>query len=355
MSGSLSNKIAGVNKVSGAKQTSGVKSLEFENNLLLPDLYGAHGQNLARIEQVLSVSLINRGNLVFVEGDTDNCRAAAQVLQTLYARLESGAAINSGDVDGAMRFAQDDEKNKSGNRQTIKTRKNVKDRQAKAIHTQNRDIIPRSPNQAAYIEALLSHELVLGLGPAGTGKTYLAVAAAASLLLAGKVERIILSRPALEAGERLGFLPGDMREKVDPYLRPLYDALYDMLPAARVERALECGDIEIAPLAFMRGRTLRNAFIILDEAQNTTTMQMKMFLTRLGEGSHMVINGDPSQIDLPKGQVSGLADALDVLSGLAHDNVLKIVRFTQGDVVRHDLVAKIITAYEARKKGKSNE
>jgi phosphate starvation-inducible PhoH-like protein len=212
------------------------------------------------------------------------------------------------------------------------------------IRTRRKIITARSPNQGSYIKALDGFDLVFGLGPAGTGKTYLAVAHAAQCLERGLVERIVLSRPAVEAGERLGFLPGDMREKVDPYLRPLYDALYDVLPPAKVERDLTTGVIEIAPLAFMRGRTLAHAFVILDEAQNTTSMQMKMFLTRLGEGSKMVVTGDPSQIDLPPGQTSGLDEAVRLLDGVAG---IKAIRFTSTDVVRRDLVARIVDAYEA--------
>ena len=214
-----------------------------------------------------------------------------------------------------------------------------------ALRTQRREVLPRSATQADYIQALLKNELVIGLGPAGTGKTYLAVAAAATMLVEGKVDRIILSRPAVEAGENLGFLPGDMRDKVDPYLRPLYDALYDMLPGPQVTRSLESGEIEIAPLAFMRGRTLSNSFVILDESQNATPMQMKMFLTRMGENSRMVITGDPSQIDLPFGAKSGLRDAMEILPKVRG---VDIIRFGEEDVVRHDLVTRIVKAYNRR-------
>ena len=212
------------------------------------------------------------------------------------------------------------------------------------VRTRRRPVSPRTPTQAAYIQALRTHPLVVGLGPAGTGKTYLAVAHAVSLLTEGAVDRLILSRPAVEAGERLGFLPGDLREKVDPYLRPLYDALYDMLPADQVARSLENGTIEVAPLAFMRGRTLANAFVILDEAQNTTAMQMRMFLTRMGENTRMTVTGDISQIDLPRGERSGLRDAVEILDGV--DGVA-FVAFTDRDVVRHPLVTRIVRAYEA--------
>jgi len=215
------------------------------------------------------------------------------------------------------------------------------------LNTKKRQIRPRTATQGAFIEAMNSHDMVFGLGPAGTGKTFLAVAKAVSEMLAGNVDRIILTRPAVEAGENLGFLPGDLKEKVDPYLRPLYDALYEMLPAEQVDKKLALGEIEIAPLAFMRGRTLSNSFIILDEAQNTTPMQMKMFLTRLGENSRMVVNGDLSQVDLPRGVVSGLRDALDTLKNV--DNISSVT-FSSADVVRHGLVAKIVRAYEEKSK-----
>jgi len=250
-------------------------------------------------------------------------------LRQLFGRLESGHDIESGDVDGVARMAVND----------------ATDGKDLSIRTRRRHIVPRSPGQRAYFEALANHELVFALGPAGTGKTYLAVARAVAMKLAGDVDRIILSRPAVEAGERLGFLPGDMREKVDPYLRPLYDALFDMLPSETVTKLLASGEIEVAPLAFMRGRTLANSFIILDEAQNTTPVQMKMFLTRLGEHARMVVTGDLSQIDLPCGVHSGLADALEILDGVKG---VARVNFTSRDVVRHDLVARIVEAYDAR-------
>jgi phosphate starvation-inducible PhoH-like protein len=250
------------------------------------------------------------------------------VLEQLYSRVRQGEDIAAGDVDGLLRHAGADARPPDGIAQ---------------IRTRRRIVSARSPNQGAYIQALDRIDLVFGLGPAGTGKTYLAVAHAAQCLERGAVERIVLSRPAVEAGERLGFLPGDMREKVDPYLRPLYDALYDVLPAAKVERDLATGVIEIAPLAFMRGRTLAHAFVILDEAQNTTSMQMKMFLTRLGEGSKMAVTGDPSQVDLPPGQRSGLEEAVGLLDGVAG---IEAIRFTAADVVRRDLVARIVEAYD---------
>ena len=333
--------------------TADQRVIEFDNNRLLPELYGEHGKHLARIEQTLDVSLANRGNQVFVSGDAAGCDRAARVLTTLYRHLERGAEVTGGDVDGALRMSlgpQDEAP--VGNGKMGGPKKNGKAGKANgakagqpSLRTHRREVLPRSPTQAAYIKALLNSELVVGTGPAGTGKTYLAVAAAAAMLVDGAVDRIILSRPAVEAGESLGFLPGDMRDKVDPYLRPLYDALYDMLPGQQVTRSLESGEIEIAPLAFMRGRTLSNSFVILDESQNATPMQMKMFLTRMGENSRMVITGDPSQIDLPFGAKSGLKDALEILPKIKG---VDIVHFSEEDVVRHDLVTRIVKAYNKR-------
>ncbi len=328
--------------------------IEFDNNRLLPELYGEHGKHLARIEQTLDVSLANRGNQVFVSGDEAGCARAERVLATLYHHLERGAEVTGGDVDGALRMSLSppDEAPVGNGKATGKAGSKVNGKSGgkktagqPSLRTHRREVLPRSPTQATYINALLNHELVVGTGPAGTGKTYLAVAAAAAMLVDGQVDRIILSRPAVEAGESLGFLPGDMRDKVDPYLRPLYDALYDMLPGQQVTRSLESGEIEIAPLAFMRGRTLSNSFVILDESQNATPMQMKMFLTRMGENSRMVITGDPSQIDLPFGAKSGLKDALEILPKIKG---VEIVHFTEEDVVRHDLVTRIVKAYNKR-------
>ena len=337
--------------------------LEFDNNRLLPELYGEHGKHLSRIEQTLDVSLANRGNQVFVSGQAENCARAEQVLTALYAHLERGAEVTGGDVDGALRLSLGSGGQAGQASAQSNGKSNGKGKKlygGVALRTQRREVLPRSATQADYIQALLKNELVVGLGPAGTGKTYLAVAAAATMLVEGKVDRIILSRPAVEAGENLGFLPGDMRDKVDPYLRPLYDALYDMLPGPQVTRSLESGEIEIAPLAFMRGRTLSNSFVILDESQNATPMQMKMFLTRMGENSRMVITGDPSQIDLPFGAKSGLRDAMEILPKIRG---VDIIRFGEEDVVRHDLVTRIVKAYNRRdaklptdrqnKKGKS--
>jgi len=302
----------------------------FENNRYLAELLGEYDSHLALIEDRLGIEAHAHGNVVILTGSEAACELARGVLEQLYTRVARGEQVAPGDFDGLIRHGRfsDGQKPTDGQAQ---------------IATRRRIIKARTPAQSTYIRSLERTDLVFGLGPAGTGKTYLAVAYAAHCLERGMVERIILSRPAVEAGERLGFLPGDMREKVDPYLRPLYDALYDVLPPEKVERDMETGTIEIAPLAFMRGRTLANAYIILDEAQNTTSMQMKMFLTRLGENSKMVITGDPSQIDLPPGQKSGLDEAVRLLAGIEG---IEVVRFSSSDVVRRDLVARIVEAYD---------
>ena len=312
--------------------------LTFDNNKHANTLYGQFDENLAHIERKLGVVARSRGNQLFLEGDPSATEKARRALDTLYGMIRSGQHIGTSDVDGALRMAiaADDQPMLP----TLETKSRMS---AAQIATRKRTIQARTPTQDQYMRALERAELVFGVGPAGTGKTYLAVAHAAMLLERGLVERIILSRPAVEAGERLGFLPGDLKEKVDPYLRPLYDALYDMMPGDKVERAIAAGVIEIAPLAFMRGRTLAHAAIILDEAQNTTSMQMKMFLTRLGENARMIVTGDPSQIDLPPGQKSGLVEALDILHGVPG---IVTVRFTQKDVVRHPLVGEIVGAYD---------
>lgn len=302
--------------------------LSFADNAKLRILLGPHNLNLERLARRAGITAASRGNKITLKGPADSVAEVEAALENLWQRLAKEDVLETADVDAALRLA---EGGASGEAQAIRTKKRV-------IH-------PRSANQAAYIEALKTHALVFGLGPAGTGKTYLAVAKAVAHLVRGDVDRIILSRPAVEAGERLGFLPGDLKDKVDPYLRPLYDALYDMLPADQVKKKLEAGEIEIAPLAFMRGRTLASAFVILDEAQNTSPMQMRMFLTRLGEGSRMAVTGDPSQIDLPSGQASGLLDALDTLKNVEG---VAVQRFTASDVVRHDLVTRIVKAYEAK-------
>ncbi len=314
---------------------AGRSQLEFDDNLLLPALYGERDQHLDRIERQLGVSLVPRGNRLSIAGPASATEVTRLALSRLYERLKQGQEIDIAAVEAALRLAQAEIEDKSLSLW----------RDDAGFRTRKRRIAPRSAGQATYVKAMREHELVFGLGPAGTGKTYLAVAAAIDLLMAGRVERIILSRPAVEAGERLGFLPGDLRDKVDPYLRPIFDALNDMLPADQLQKRLASGEIEVAPLAFMRGRTLAHAFVILDEAQNTTPVQMKMFLTRLGEGARMVVTGDPTQVDLPPASRSGLADALEALREL-HD--IGIVRFTEKDVVRHKLVAKIVGAYDAR-------
>ncbi len=318
----------GPGKAPKASTTKKRLVVPFEDNRHLTRLLGEYDANLALIEDRLGVDAHAHGNVIILTGSEAACDIARTVLEQLYARIAKGDDIGTGDFDGLIRHARPEAPANDGQAQ---------------IATRRRVIKARTPAQSVYMRALEKVDLVFGIGPAGTGKTYIAVAFAAHCLERGLVERIILSRPAVEAGERLGFLPGDMREKVDPYLRPLYDALYDVLPPEKVERDLETGIIEIAPLAFMRGRTLANAFVILDEAQNTTTMQMKMFLTRLGENSKMVVTGDPTQIDLPPGQKSGLEEAVGLLDGVPD---IQAVRFTKADIVRRDLVARIVEAYE---------
>ncbi|WP_164157199.1 PhoH family protein [Sandarakinorhabdus rubra] len=310
--------------------------IAFDKVQLLGPLFGQYDQNLIALEGQLGVYISARGNKVVVEGEADAAARARDVLTGLYQRLLRGEQIDTGDVVGAVAIASDPSLDGLVHAETgLAT--------TAAIRTRRKTIVARSPTQVRYIEALGSSDVIFALGPAGTGKTYLAVAQAVSQLISGSVDRLILSRPAVEAGERLGFLPGDMKEKVDPYLRPLYDALYDMLPAEQVERRLASGEIEIAPLAFMRGRTLAHAFIILDEAQNTTPLQMKMFLTRFGERSRMVICGDPNQVDLPTPGASGLADAVKRLDGIEGISTL---RFSSREVVRHPIVGRIVDAYE---------
>ena len=311
-------------------------TMQFDDNALLPLLLGDHDRHLAKLEQGLGVRLACRGNRVSISGDPARVEAAQAALGVLWGRLRNGQGVASGDVDAAIRMS---------NARGADADPRLPLSDLPAIHTRRGSVGPRTPGQAAYMEALARHEMVFGIGPAGTGKTYLAVAQAVAMLAAGRVERIVLSRPAVEAGERLGFLPGDMKEKVDPYLRPLYDALGDMMPGDQVTRRIATGEIEVAPLAFMRGRTLAHAFVILDEAQNTTPAQMKMFLTRMGEGTRMVVTGDLSQVDLPPGARSGLRDALDTLEGVQG---IGVNRFDVRDVVRHPLVARIVDAYEQR-------
>ncbi len=330
-------KSRGGDRPPGARETKKQRVVvTFDDNRLLPRLLGEYDSNLALIEQRLGIQAHAHGNAVILEGSEETCAIARQALETLYQRVAAGEEIAPGDFDGLLRHAKQAGPESGGPGQIVTRKKTVK---------------ARSLNQSRYIDALAADDLVFGIGPAGTGKTYLAVACAAHHLERGNVERIILSRPAVEAGERLGFLPGDMRDKVDPYLRPLYDALYDVLPPEKVERDIELGVIEVAPLAFMRGRTLANAFVILDEAQNTTSMQMKMFLTRLGENAKMVVTGDPSQIDLPPGQRSGLEEAVGLLRGVEG---IAAVRFEAADVVRRDIVQRIVSAYEAEEARQAN-
>jgi phosphate starvation-inducible PhoH-like protein len=310
--------------------------LQFDEPYLLGPLFGDYDRHLITIESRLGVHISARGNRVQIEGEADAAARARDVLIGLYKRLEQGQDIDSEAVEAVLGMAA--QPNLDGIiADEVTTPPSV------MIRTRKKTIVPRSPTQTVYMEALAREDMIFALGPAGTGKTYLAVAQAVSQLISGSVDRLILSRPAVEAGERLGFLPGDMKEKVDPYLRPLYDALYDMLPTEQVERRIASGEIEIAPIAFMRGRTLNDAFIILDEAQNTTPAQMKMFLTRFGMRSRMVICGDPKQVDLPEPGKSGLHDAVDRLSGVKG---IAVVPFTAADVVRHPLVGRIVEAYE---------
>jgi phosphate starvation-inducible PhoH-like protein len=313
--------------------------LAFEDNRLAAQLYGDFDQHLALIEQRLAVQATPRGNHVMLKGAASTVDQARRVLESLYGQLEEGSQVDVATVDAVIRMIETED-----SQLTLPTlEKKGKVRMAQ-IATRKATIVARTPAQDAYMRAMERAELEFGVGPAGTGKTYLAVAHAATLLERGDINRIILSRPAVEAGERLGFLPGDMKEKVDPYLRPLYDALYDMMRPEHVERCITSGVIEVAPLAFMRGRTLSNAVVILDEAQNTTSMQMKMFLTRLGENSKMIVTGDPTQVDLPRGEKSGLIEAVKLLDGVEG---VHVSRFNDKDVVRHALVGRIVRAYEA--------
>ena len=311
-------------------------SFELFNNQLVQVLVGVNDVNIRLIERMLNVEILSFGNQITLKGSATDVENAKTAMDILYEKASKGHVIGEQEVKAAVRICGG-----------VGSAKEKQDLSEIVLKTKKRYIYPRSQTQAEYITKMMQNELVFGLGPAGTGKTYLAVALAVSMMLEGAVDKIILSRPAVEAGENLGFLPGDLKEKVDPYLRPLYDALYEMLPAEQVDKKLALGEIEIAPLAFMRGRTLSNAFVILDEAQNTTPMQMKMFLTRLGENSRMVVNGDLSQVDLPRGVVSGLRDALDTLKGIGN---IGSVSFSANDVVRHGLVAKIVKAYEEKSK-----
>jgi phosphate starvation-inducible PhoH-like protein len=323
-------------------------SMQFTNNALLPMLFGEDDKHLLKIEKGFGVVATSRGNVLALTGEPQAVQMSRNVLQELYDKLEGGGELSSSQVDAAIRMASPSPKSANGK---YATRHHALAGSTVSIKTLKKTVTPYSPMQAEYMEALTGYDMVFALGPAGTGKTYLAVAQAVALFLAQKVDRIILSRPAVEAGEKLGFLPGDLKEKIDPYLRPLYDALFDMMPPERVTKHIENGEIEVAPLAFMRGRTLSNAYVILDEAQNTTPTQMKMFLTRLGENSRMVITGDLSQTDLPRDVKSGLSDAIKKVENIEG---IKCVRFSDADVVRHNLAAKIVQAYDEWERKKRN-
>ena len=312
--------------------SAGQTALEFPDNRLMIELCGEFDKNLAKIEQQLDVQIIRRGNQLDIFGPDEAATEAQGVLSNLYERLENGKSVEFADIDRALRMNPEND-----NQLEMFSKSSVE------IKTRKKPVEPRTDAQKAYVNSLMENELAFGIGPAGTGKTYLAVAVAVSKFISGDVDRIILSRPAVEAGEKLGYLPGDMKDKIDPYMQPLYDALNDFLPGKQLAKLIEEKRIEIAPLAFMRGRTLANAFVVLDEAQNATSMQMKMFLTRLGEGSRMVITGDRSQVDLPRGVVSGLSDAERLLKGIKG---VGFNYFTSKDVVRHPLVAAIIEAYD---------
>ena len=319
---------------------SHAQQLEFPDNRLLIDLCGPYDANLTAVETALEVQIVRRGNQLSVIGDDDAATRAVAVLNGLYARLEGGRSVEPADVTSLLRMGD----SAAGTGVRPGDQIEMPNLGGVEIQTRKKRVEPRTAAQKAYVQSLFDNELSFGIGPAGTGKTYLAVAVGVSMFIGGHVDRIILSRPAVEAGEKLGYLPGDMKDKVDPYMQPLYDALNDFLPGKQLAKLIEEKKIEIAPLAFMRGRTLSNAFVVLDEAQNATSMQMKMFLTRLGEGSRMVITGDRTQIDLPRGVPSGLQDAERLLKTIPK---ISFNYFTSKDVVRHPLVAAIIEAYEA--------
>ena len=321
----------------GAKSTAAETLLEFPDNRRLIELCGVNDENLKQIEDVLGIQIVRKGNRIVLLNDGSMLRRGEEALQYLYEQLEHGAALDAGEIDHALRFRKPPlNKTEAENRNDSAVFEEIE------IKTKNRKVKPRTPAQGRYVRALLDDDIVFGIGPAGTGKTYLAVAVAVEMFRAGKVSRILMCRPAVEAGERIGFLPGDMKEKVDPYMRPLYDALHAFLPASQVSRMIDDNQIEIAPLAFMRGRTLSSAFVLLDEAQNATSMQMKMFLTRLGMNSRMAVTGDVTQIDLPQGVESGLVEARQLLQGIKG---IAFRELTSADVARKSLVERIINAY----------
>ncbi len=306
-------------------------SIVFQNNDLLMGVVGEFNLNLKELEKLTNTNIYFRGNSILIKSDTEKNEIVKNAIQFLTEQFINNGSIEKKDIISSINKFMINEKNN-----------NFKEKIEYIIKTPKRSVIPRSEKQKKYVRALKESDIIISAGPAGTGKTYLAVAVALTMLLEKKIERIILSRPAVEAGERLGFLPGDMREKVDPYLRPLYDSLYDLLDFEKIQKRIDIGDIEIAPIAFMRGRTLKNSFAILDEAQNATDTQIKMFLTRIGENSKIVINGDPSQVDLPNKNMSGLDGSKKLLG---HLKEISVVDFDHSDVVRHPLVSKIVRAY----------
>lgn len=321
-------------------------------------MYGEHNSNISYIEKTLNVQIADRGNTLSVGGNADDVALAEHILRSLWERVSSKKRlemVSPADIDAIIHFSKPSSQPKESKKHmpsdspvaAILPSPALDDKNA--IHTKRKSLVPRTQNQAAYVDALRKKEMVYGVGPAGTGKTYLAVAVGVEMYEKGLIERLIFCRPAVEAGEKLGFLPGDMREKIDPYLRPIYDSLNDFLGGERVEKMLERGEIEIAPLAFMRGRTLSHAYVVLDEAQNTTSTQMKMFLSRMGENSRMVVTGDPSQTDLTDAQVSGLKESMDILNDI---NEIAFIKFENADVVRHKLVGKILNAYDAKSTSK---
>jgi phosphate starvation-inducible PhoH-like protein len=319
--------------------------MTFDDNSLIPLLFGEHNAHLHYLENMLDVDIASRGNTLSIKGSPKAQQTAEAVLEMMWSRLGKNQDVSISDVDAALRFARGERKGSFENG-PHSARENFLDEKAGikgGSGSSSKIVNPRSPNQSLYIDAMRKTDMVFGVGPAGTGKTFLAVAAAVEMYRAGEVERLVFTRPAVEAGERLGFLPGDLLEKIDPYLRPIYDALRELMPGETVQKKMVSGDIEIAPLAFMRGRTLKNAFVVLDEAQNTTAMQMKMFLTRMGQGTRMVITGDPTQTDLPNGTTSGLNQAIQILKNIPE---VAFIHFDKGDVVRHKLVGKIIAAYD---------
>ena len=322
-------------KVAKNSQENSSKTISFDDNFLLPTIYGEHDKNLKVLEEELDIQIIPRGNFLKILGENDKVNLAYEVLSKLYIQAKKDSIIDIGEIIGTINISKGEI--------IKKTNSDKKDYESLSISAGKKIIKPRSDRQVEYFDMVKKKQMVFCCGPAGTGKTYLAVAFAVSMLKLGQIDKIILSRPAVEAGERLGFLPGDLKEKIDPYLRPIYDALNDMLTFSEVLKKIDSGSIEIAPLAFMRGRTLSNAFIILDESQNTTPIQMKMFLTRLGENSKMIVNGDLSQVDLPSGTKSGLRESTNILKNVKE---IGFIKFTEEDVVRNKLVSKIVSKYE---------